>query len=137
MYNHSVIIKTVKEQQALIERKVKLMYKDFRYINAGENEIYRYGHKAIEKVMKYAEPNKNGFYSFPVDGLKYWTIGTSNGKYGEFAKVYDTIFSVNSAGFMWAKVGTDKADKFVEFIKKMVEEMKNINDSRFEESEEE
>ena len=43
------------------------MYKDYRYINAGQNEIYRYGRKAREKVEKYLDPS-NGFYSIPVDG---------------------------------------------------------------------
>lgn len=113
------------------------MYKDFRYINAGENEIYRYGHKAVERVEAFLEPNENGYYSFPVDGLKYWTIGTSNGKYGEFMKYNDTIFSVNKAGFAYAKVGTDKAVKFVEFLNSLIAEMKRLNHERANNSEEE
>lgn len=39
------------------------MYKDFRYINAGENEIYRYGHKAVEMVKACLEPNEKGYYN--------------------------------------------------------------------------
>lgn len=34
------------------------MYKDFRYINAGENEFYRYGRKARERMESYLTPNK-------------------------------------------------------------------------------
>jgi hypothetical protein len=86
------------------------MYKDTRFINAGENEIYRYGNKAQEKVKQALTPNEQGFYSIPTDGGKYWTIGTSEGKFGEFAKVCGTIFSVNKIGNMWAKAGTEKAE---------------------------
>lgn len=111
------------------------MYKDFRYINAGENEIYRYGHKAVERVQMYLEPNDKGYYSIPVDGEKYWTIGTSNGKYGEFCKINDTIFSVNSYGYMYAKAGTDKGEKFVEALNSMINSMNDINKARFEEEE--
>lgn len=68
------------------------MFKDNRYINAGQNEICRYGRKARERVEAFLEANDKGYYSFPVDGGKYWTIGTSDGKYGEFAKVGDTFF---------------------------------------------
>lgn len=106
------------------------MFKDNRYINAGTNEIYRYGKKAVGRVAAFSEPNDNGFYSFPVDGGKYWTIGTSSGKFGEFAKIGDTFFSVNSSGYMYAKVGTDKAEKFKEFIKSMIDEMDRLNAER-------
>lgn len=106
------------------------MYKDYRYINAGQNEIYRYGHKAVEKVQACLTPNDQGWLSIPVDGGKYWTIGTSEGKYGEFAKVKDTIFSVNSAGYMYAKVGSSKGEKFVEAIKFMIAEMNRMNQER-------
>lgn len=106
------------------------MYKDYRYINAGTNEIYRYGKKAVAKVKAFFEPNDKGFYSFPVDGDRYWAIGTSKGKFGEFAKYGDTFFSVNSAGFMWAKAGTEKGEKFVEFINALVDEMNKINEER-------
>ena len=106
------------------------MYKDFRYINAGENEIYRWGKKAIERVSCSLEPNKAGFYSIPVDGGKYYTIGTSIGKYGEFAKVNGTNFSVNSAGMMYAKAGTEKGELFVKAIEEMIAEMKRLNKKR-------
>lgn len=112
------------------------MYKDFRYINAGTNEIYRYGHKAIERVQACLEANENGFYSIPADGGKYWTLGTSEGKFGEFIKWGDTFFSVNRGGFAYAKAGTDKGEKFVEFLNSMIAKMNEINDSRFEKEEE-
>ena len=108
------------------------MYKDERYINAGTNEIYRYGHKAVEKASAALEANENGFYSIPIDGGKYWTLGTSNGKYGEFAKIGNTIFSVNRAGMMWAKEGTEKGQLFVEAIKGMIAEMNRMNNERIE-----
>lgn len=103
------------------------MYKDFRYINAGENEIYRYGHKAVERVHACLTPNESGYYSIATDGGKYWTIGTSNGKFGEFAKHKDTIFSVNKGGFVYAKQGTEKGEKFVEFLNDIIEEMHRLN----------
>lgn len=112
------------------------MFKDGRYINAGVNEIYRYGKKAVEKVSAHLQPNEAGFYSFPVDGGKYWTIGTSEGKYGEFAKIDDTIFSVNGAGFMYVKAGTDKAEKFVAALRSMISDMDQMNAARCSEEEE-
>lgn len=113
------------------------MYKDFRYINAGENEIYRYGHKAVERVQSCMNPNENGYYSFPVDGGKYWTIGTSNGRFGDFCKINDTIFSVNKGGYMYAKAGTDKAAKFVEALNSIVSYMDKLNKDRVKNFEEE
>lgn len=113
------------------------MFKDNRFINAGTNEIYRYGHKAQEKVSAYLEPNDKGYYSFPVDGGKYWTIGTSEGKYGEFCKFEDSFLSVNKGGYMYAKEGTDKAEVFKKFLNAMIEEMKKLNAARFENSENE
>lgn len=106
------------------------MFKDGRYINAGTNEIYRWGKKAIEKVEAAMIPNENGFYSIPADGGKYWTFGTSEGKYGEYAKIGDTFFSVNKGGFLWAKEGTDKADKFIEGMKGMIEHMKKTHEEQ-------
>lgn len=103
------------------------MYKDYRYINAGENEFYRWGKKAQAKVAHYLTPNANGFYAIPANGGNYWTFGTSEGKYGEFAKYKGTFFSVNNAGMLWAKVGTDKAEKFVEMLNEMLEDMKAKN----------
>lgn len=106
------------------------MYKDGRYINAGENEIYRYGHKAVDKVKACLTANEKGFYSIPADGGKYWTIGTSNGKFGEFAKYKDTFLSVNAGGFVYAKEGTEKGEKFVEFLNGMIDEMNRLNSER-------
>lgn len=108
------------------------MYKDYRYINAGSNEIYRYGHKAQEKVLACLQPNDKGYYSIPVDGGKYWTIGTSEGKYGEFGKYVDVILPVNKGGYMYAKEGTEKAEAFKSFIKAMVDEMKRLDAERVE-----
>lgn len=112
------------------------MFKDGRYINAGENEIYRYGKKAVALVESCLEPNDKGFYSIPVDADKYWTIGTSNGKFGEFAKIGCTCFSVNKAGFMWAKAGTEKAEAFVNVLHNMIAEMHRLNNQRLNEEEE-
>lgn len=95
------------------------MYKDSRYINAGTNEIYRWGHKAMERVKECLTPH-NGYYSIPVDGGKYWSIGTSNGKYGEFCRFGDNFFSVNFGGFAYAKEGTEKGEKFIEAINWMI-----------------
>ena len=110
------------------------MYKDYRYINAGQNEIHRYGHKAVENVQDCLVPNEKGYYSISADGGKYWTIGTSNGKYGEFARYKDTIFSVNNGGFVYAKEGTEKGEMFVEFLNNMISEMNRLNNARFETS---
>lgn len=112
------------------------MYKDYRYINAGENEIYRYGHKAVEKVEAFLEANEKGYYSFPVDGGKYWTIGTSTGKFGEFARIGDVCFSVNKGGFMYAKSGTEKGNAFVKALNQLIEEMNRLNAARFIEEDE-
>lgn len=108
------------------------MYKDYKYINAGENEIYRYGHKAVEKVENCLTPNENGYISIPVDGGKYWTLGTSEGKFGEFCKINNTIFSVNNGGFAYAKVDTEKGIKLVEALNLMIKEMHRLNEERIE-----
>lgn len=105
------------------------MYKDYRYINAGSNEIYRYGRKAIEKVEA-CKAEHNGYVSIPVDGGKYWTIGTSDGKYGEYCKFGDTFFSVNNGGYAYAKVGTEKADILLKALDAMIAEMQTRNESR-------
>lgn len=105
------------------------MYKDYRYINAGENEFYRYGKKAQGKVAACLVA-ENGYYSIPADGGKYWTFGTSEGRFGEFAKFRDTFFSVNSFGMIYAKEGTEKGEKFVEMLTKMIDDMKEANEER-------
>ena len=112
------------------------MYKDYRYINAGENEIYRYGRKARAMAAAHLEPNEKGFYSIPADGGKYWTIGTSNGKFGEFAKFHETFLSVNNGGYVWAKVGTPKAEAFIEMVKGMIAKMEEMDKARFSDDEE-
>lgn len=99
------------------------MRKDGRYINAGTNEFYRWGHKAIEMIQAYMEPNKAGYYNIPADGGKYWSFGTSEGKYGEFAKWNDTFFSVNRSGNLYAKAGTEKGEAFVQMLQKMIDDM--------------
>lgn len=99
------------------------MYKNYHYINAGEFEVYKWGHKAQEMIASYLEPNENGFYSMPTDAGAWFTIGTSTGKYGEFAKFENTFFSVNSRGCIYAKVGTEKAEKFVELVKALLEQI--------------
>lgn len=108
------------------------MFKDYRYINAGENEFYRWGHKAQELVKSYLEPNEKGFYSIPADGGKYYTIGTSTGKFGEFAKFGDTFLSVNNGGYVYAKAGTEKADAFVAMVNDMLNNMIKKNNERAE-----
>lgn len=106
------------------------MFKNNRYINAGTNEIHRYGHEAVERVSAFLEPNDKGYYSFPTDGGKFWTIGTSEGKFGEFCKFGNTIFSVNKGGYAYAKVGTDKAEKFVEMVNGIIKKMNRMNAER-------
>ena len=113
------------------------MYKDYRYINAGQNEFYRWGRKAVAKLEACLEPNEAGFYNVPANGGRYWTFGTSDGKYGEFARYKDTCLSVNKAGNIWAKVGTAKADAFVEMIEGMIQAMKDRHYSAVEEDEDE
>ena len=106
------------------------MYKDFRYIYAGENEFYRYGRKARERMESYLTPNKNGFYSMPADGGKYYTIGTNKGRYGEFALFDGVRLPVNSYGFVWAKVGTEKAETFIKLVKGLIEAMMRRDEER-------
>lgn len=106
------------------------MYKDYRFINAGVNEIYRYGHKAVDLVKSYLTPNESGFYSIPADGGRYYTIGTSEGKFGEFAKFNETFLSVNKAGYVWAKVGSPKAEAFISMINQMISDMNKANAER-------
>lgn len=116
------------------------MFKDNRYINAGTTEVYRYGRKAVEKAQKALKANEAGFFSIPADGGKYWTIGTSEGKYGEYAKIGDTFFSVNKSGYMWAKAGTEKGDAFVKAVEAMIDYMNKLNAERvqaFDDNEEE
>lgn len=100
------------------------MYKNYRYVNAGTNEFHRWGKKAQKKLAAFLEPNANGFYAIPADGGKYWTFGTSEGKFGVYARYGNVCFSVNKGGYLWAKVGTDKAAVFVSMIEDLLSEMK-------------
>lgn len=111
------------------------MFKDRRYINAGTNEIYRYGKKAQAKVTAAMEPNANGYLSIATDGDKYWTLGTSDGKFGEFCKINGTIFSVNKGGFAYAKAGTEKGEAFKKALEAMLNEMIELNAARIEAAE--
>lgn len=106
------------------------MYKDYRYINAGTVEVYRFGKKAVERAEMYLTPNEAGFYSIPVDGGKYWSIGTSKGKYGEFCKINGVCFSVNSAGNAYAKADTEKGSLLVAAIGTLIEYMHKLNADR-------
>lgn len=106
------------------------MYKDYRYINAGTNEFYRYGKKTVEKLLAYTVPNAAGYISVPANGEKYWTFGTSVGKFGEFAKIGGTCFSVNKAGYVYAKAGTEKGNLLIAGIKALVATMIEKNASR-------
>ena len=106
------------------------MFKNNHFINAGEIEINRYGHEAVEKIENAMQPNDKGFYSIATDGGKYWTIGTSKGKYGEFAKFGDDFLSVNAYGYMWAKVGTAKEVAFLNAMKFIIDEMNAMNEER-------
>ena len=101
------------------------MYKDYRYINAGQNEIYRWGHKAQDKVLE-CKKEHNGYFSIQTDMGPYWTLGTSTGKYGDFINYKGTIFSVNSGGFAYAKAGTEKGEKFLEMLDSMVSYMQDL-----------
>lgn len=106
------------------------MYKDERYINAGTNEVYRFGKKALEKAAAALIENAAGYYSIPTDGGNYWTIGTSNGKYGEYAKVNGVCFSVNKAGNMYAKAGTEKGEAFIKAVNSLIDKMHEMNGER-------
>ena len=108
------------------------MYKDYRYINAGTNEFYRYGKKAQDYIKASLIPNENGYYSIATDGGKYWTIGTSEGRYGEFCKIGEIIFSVNRGGYAYAKEGTEKGEAFVKALESFLKAMINKNNSRVE-----
>lgn len=97
---------------------------------AGTNEIHRYGNKAVEKASIALTANDKGYYSIPADGGKYWTIGTSEGKFGEFAKINGICFSVNKGGFLYAKAGTEKGEAFVKMVESMISKMNEMNQER-------
>lgn len=105
------------------------MYNGFRNIYSGTVVVKKYGKKAQAFIDACMEANDKGFYSIPVDS-KYVTIGTSEGRYGEYAKHDDTFFSVNSIGNMWARVDSAKEDAFLNFMKDIKAEMVAINEAR-------
>ena len=106
------------------------MYKNDKTYFAGTNEVHRFGREARERVMRSLEPNEKGYYSIATDGGRFWTIGTSEGKYGEYAKMNNTCFSVNRYGFAYAKAGTPKADAFVDAVRGMLAVMENLEAER-------
>lgn len=108
------------------------MIKGSTVYKAGENEVYRWGRKAQERARAFLTPNEQGFYSIPCDGGKYWTIGTSKGRYGEFCKVGNEFLSVNSRGNAWAKVGTAKEEVFKQLVNGMLATMQETMQNRFE-----
>lgn len=101
------------------------MYKNYRNIYAGQNEIYRFGEDTIDMVRETLTPNKDGYYAIATDAGEYWTIGTSIGKYGEYAKIGETLFSVNKGGYMYARKGTPKGDLFLKAINDMISAMQD------------
>lgn len=101
------------------------MYKNFRNIYAGQNEIYRFGKDTIAMVQESLTPNKEGYYTIATDGGEYWTIGTSIGPYGEYSRIGDTLFSVNKGGYMYAKKGSSKEDLFLKSIQNMIDAMQD------------
>ena len=106
------------------------MMKAGEIYRAGTNEIHRYGKEAVTRATKALTANDKGYYSIATDGGKFWTIGTSEGKFGEFCKMDGVIFSVNKGGFAWAKAGTEKGDAFVKAIEGMISKMNEMNQER-------
>ena len=84
----------------------------------------------MERIERAMTPIANGYLSIAADGGDYWTFGTSDGKYGEYAKFGDTFFSVNKAGLIWAKAGSEKGDKFIEAMKALLNLMASKNAER-------
>ena len=99
------------------------MVKGGRVLNAGWNEIYGCGIKAVGKAALALKANKNGYLSIPVDGGEYWAIGTSAGKYGEYCRMCGTIFSVNKYGKAYAKADTEKGEAFLQAVVLMINQM--------------
>lgn len=89
---------------------------------AGKYEFYRYGLSAQRYLQKSLIPNKLGFLSLKADS-KFWKIGTSLGKYGEFAKIDGSYFPINNGGYLYAKVGSDKEIEFRKVIKSLLSSM--------------
>ena len=64
-------------------------------------------------------------------------IGTSSGKYGEFANIGGTIFSVNRRGYVYAKADTEKGEKLLKGLQMMVDKMVEMDQARSKPEEEE
>jgi len=105
------------------------MYKNFQILKAGDNRILRYSINGYIKLGQYMEV-RNGYVSIPVDGKGFWTIGTTRGKHGEFCIINGVHFSVNRAGFAYAKAGTEKAEKLVRAIQYLYEEMERLEEQK-------
>lgn len=102
---------------------------DGKRLYAGQNEFYKYGRKAQEALMSALNPNAQGFYNIPTC-TKYFAFGTSEGKYGDYAKWNGVFFSVNKGGYIYAKAGTEKGQAFVEMIEALLNEMCKTNEAR-------
>ncbi len=110
-------------------------YED-RIMEAGDNAFYC----GEEKVVKYLERHlteRDGYISVPVDGAYGYAIGSSEGKYGEYARIGGTCFSVNKGGYVFAKAGTEKGDKLVAALKGLIAAMRRQNGEDVEAVEEE
>lgn len=112
------------------------MYKNYQYVNAGENYFGRYGHEAQERLERHLTADSRGWYCLPCDAGKWWTIGTSTGKYGEFARYRDTYFSVKD-GCIFVKQGSSKEAKYLEFVKGLLQAMKDERNKPVEDEDEE
>lgn len=51
-------------------------------------------------------------------------------KIRRICKAQRHIFSVNKGGYVYAKEGTEKGEKFVEFLNEMIAEMNRLNEER-------
>ena len=105
------------------------MYKNNRFIAAGDNEFYRYGKKAAELLKSHKNLVK-GYYSLPVDGGSNYTLGTSIGKYGEYMVFHGNVFPVNKAGYAYVKAGSKKEGAFLAMIDDMISDMEKKNQER-------
>ncbi|MCD8371815.1 MAG: hypothetical protein LUD27_00745 [Clostridia bacterium] len=97
---------------------------------AGTNEFYCYGKNARERIARYLTPDEDGYYRMPVDGGKYYSVGTSTGMYGEYAKWNGTCFSVNSDGILYVKAETEKAKIFTLMLRHYINEMEIVDRKR-------
>lgn len=102
------------------------MYKNNRFMAAGDNEFYRYGKKAAE-LLKIHKKIKKGYYSLPVDGGSNYALGTSIGKYGEYMIFHGNVFPVNKAGYAYVKAGSKKEGAFLAMIDTMISDMEKKN----------